>query len=162
MILSCIVAVAENGVIGRENDLPWHLSADLKRFKRLTSGHTIVMGRKTYESIGRPLPNRRNVVLTRRPALTWEGVDVESSLDDALRSCDGESEVFVIGGRALYDIALPRADRLYLTRVLESFDGDVFFPTNALEEFTLVSEEPHERDEKNPHPYSFCVYERRS
>ena len=161
MILSCIAAVAKNGVIGRANGLPWHLSADLRRFKRLTTGHTILMGRKTYESIGRPLPNRRNVVLTRSPTLAWEGVDVESSLDDALRRCAGESEVFVIGGHALYDLALPRADRLYLTRVLESFAGDVFFPTDAIDEFTLVSEEPHDSDEKNPYPYNFCVYERR-
>lgn len=161
MTLSCIVAVSENGVIGRDNDLPWHLPDDLNRFKSLTMGHPIVMGRKTYDSIGRPLPGRRSVVLTRSSEYAPEGVTVVGSLDEALDACEGEVEVFVIGGASLFAEALPRADRVYLTRVLATVEGDTFFPEGGLEDFFLVNEERHPIDEKHRLPYTFQLYERR-
>lgn len=162
MTLSCIVAVSENGIIGREGDLPWHLPEDLERFKSLTMGHPMVMGRRTYESIGRPLPGRKSVVLTRSDQFAPEGVTVVGSLDEALDACEGEDEVFVIGGASLFAEALPRADRLYLTRVHATIEGDTFFPEETLDDFILLEEEHHPIDEKHRHPYSFQCYERRS
>jgi dihydrofolate reductase len=152
MRLTCIVAMSENRVIGRQNALPWHLSADLKRFKQLTVGHTIIMGRKTWESIGRPLPQRRSIVLS----------TVVGSLEQALAACQGEEEAFVIGGRALFEESLPRAERLYLTLVRAVVEGDVYFPTENLNDWrVLTEEEGHPADEKNDYPHTFRVYERR-
>ena len=162
MILSCIVAVSKNGVIGRDNDLPWHLPEDLKRFKSLTMGHPIVMGRKTYESIGRPLPGRTSVVLTRSSEFAPPGIIVVRSLDEAIDACEGEAEVFVIGGSSLFAEVLPRVDRLYLTRVHATVEGDTFFPEETLDDFILLEEENHPIDEKHRHAYSFRLYERRS
>ena len=127
MTLSLIVAVAENGVIGRDNALPWHISADLRYFKQVTSGKTVIMGRKTFQSIGRPLPNRGNIVVTRDPAFHTQGVMVARSLDDALSKA-GEDEAVVIGGSSLFQEALPRADRFYLTEIHRAYEGDVNFP----------------------------------
>lgn len=125
-MLSFIVAMDENNVIGKDNDLPWYLPNDLKYFKKMTSGHTIIMGRKTFESIGRPLPNRKNIVLTRDQQYKAEGCTVIHSVDE-LESYLHEDEVFLIGGAELFKTTLPKADRLYITRIHATFDGDTFF-----------------------------------
>ncbi len=158
-MLCVILAIADNGVIGKDNDLPWRLSADLKRFKALTTGHTIIMGRRTWESLGRPLPERRSIVVTRQSDYVAQGADVAHSLDDAV-ALAGEDEVFVIGGRALFDEALPRADRLYLTRVHASVDGDVRFGPIDLTRWRLTESTSHASDERNEHDMTFEVYER--
>ncbi len=144
MQISIIAAMAENGVIGRDGQLPWHLKADLQRFKRLTMGHTIIMGRKTWESIGRPLPGRRMVVVTRQNGYQAEGVQVAASLDDALALARlaGDEEAFIIGGAEIYRLALPLADRLYLTRVLAPVEGDTTFPEFDASHWRLVESEP--------------------
>lgn len=161
MKLSLILAMAENRVIGRGNDLPWHLPADLKRFKALTLDHAIVMGRRTFESIGRPLPRRRSIVISRDPAYAADGVEVAHSLDEALQLAAGDDEVFVIGGAAVFAAALPRADRLYLTRVHAEAEGDVTCPPLDDGSWKLLSEERHEADERHAYPFTFQVYERR-
>ena len=126
--LSIIVAMSSNRVIGVNNTLPWHLSEDLKHFKSLTTGHTIIMGRKTYESIGRPLPNRRNIVISRNSNTSYEGVEVVHSLEDAFSISTNDKEVFVIGGSNIYEQALSFVDQLYITEIKKSFIGDAFFP----------------------------------
>ncbi|MEE9561721.1 MAG: dihydrofolate reductase [Thermoanaerobaculia bacterium] len=162
MRLSIIVAVAENGVIGRDNDLPWYLPADLERFKQLTMGHHLLMGRKTFEAIGRALPGRTTVVISRgRPTLP-EGVERAGSLEEALTlaAASGEDEAFVAGGAQIYHLALPRADRLYLTRIHAAIDGDTHFPELVESEWQLVSREDHEPEGKNDFAHSFLVYDR--
>ncbi|MCE9633055.1 MAG: dihydrofolate reductase [Methylophilales bacterium] len=129
MMLSVIAAVANNGVIGLDNTLPWHLPEDLKRFKALTMGHHILMGRKTYESLGRLLPGRTTVVISRNPQYQVTGALVAGSLQQALALCGEDEEVFVIGGNELYKAALPLADKLYLTRIHQDFSGDTYFPS---------------------------------
>lgn len=160
MILSILVAVAKNGIIGREGRLPWHLPDDLRRFKRLTTGHAIVMGRRTYESIGRALPGRRSVVLSRDPAFAPPGIEVVRSLDAALAACAGEEEVFVIGGESLFREALPRADRVYLTRVHADIAGEVRFPAFDETSWVLVASEAHAADGNHAHPFTFFAYRR--
>lgn len=159
MRISCIVAMSENFVIGRDNTLPWHLPADLKRFKALTMGHHLIMGRKTYDSIGRPLPGRTSVVLSRNPDFSPENVVVVDSFAAALQAVDGDSEAFVIGGESLYEAILPKANRLYLTYVHAEVDGDTYFPDRSLARWRLVEEETHPSDERNAYPYSFRLYE---
>ncbi len=161
MTLSCIVAVADNGVIGRGNSLPWHLSADLKRFKALTTGHTLIMGRKTFESIDKPLPNRTSIVLSRDAAYQRPGAVVVHSLEEALRRCEGEQEVFAIGGEAVFREALPLARRLYLTRVHAAVAGDVRFPAENLENWERIERIELPADEKNEYATTYEVYERR-
>jgi dihydrofolate reductase len=160
--LSLIVAVARNGVIGRQGGLPWRLSADLRRFKELTMGHAIIMGRKTYESIGRPLPGRRMIVITRQADYRTEGAEVVGALDEALRRAAdrGDGECFVIGGAEIYEQAKPQADRVYLTRVRAAVEGDTYFSPLNLTQWRLVSSESHAADAKNQYPFSFEVYER--
>jgi dihydrofolate reductase len=160
--LSLIAAVAANGVIGRGKDLPWHLRDDLKRFKRLTVGHTILMGRRTYESIGRPLPKRRSLVLSRNPEFLADGVEVARDLGTALRACAGDEEVFVIGGRGVYEVAMQRADRLCLTDVEAEVEGDVYFPEVDWSVWDLVWEEAHPANERHELAFTFRNYERRS
>jgi len=157
--LSCIWAISENGVIGRDGALPWRLPADLRRFRRLTTGHAIVMGRRTWESIGRPLPERRSIVLSRDPSFRAPGAEVVRSLDEALELARDDSDVFVIGGATVYRIAVPRADRLHVTLVHAQIDGDVKLPSDVLDGFRLVADERHEGEGKNEHAYSFRVYE---
>ena len=154
--------MAENGVIGRGGQLPWHLSADLQRFKRLTMGHTIVMGRKTWESIGRPLPGRRMVVITRQSGYRVEGVEVVGSLDEALAlaRAAGDDEAFIIGGAEIYRLALPRADRLYMTLVLAEVEGDTKFPDVDWETWARTETETVEADVDNEYPHLFYVFER--
>jgi dihydrofolate reductase len=155
MTLAIIAAVAENGVIGRDNDLPWdHLKKDLHRFKALTSGHTVVMGRKTFESIGRPLPNRRNIVVT-RSVLDVPDVTVAPSLPEALALCDEAASVFVIGGQRMYEAALPMAQVFHLTRVMAPVEGDVFFPEWDPSDWRVVARETHAADAQNQYP---CVF----
>jgi dihydrofolate reductase len=160
MRLSLIVAMSRNGIIGRDNDMPWHLPDDLQRFKALTMGHPIVMGRRTYESIGRPLPGRRNLVLSRNPRFSAPGVEVHRTLASALESVAVVDEVFVIGGSHLYVAALPMADRLYLTRIHADIEGDTRFPDLADSEWRRVDHEPHAADERHAHDFSFEIWDR--
>lgn len=164
MRISIIVAVAENGVIGRGGQLPWRLPADLRRFKRLTMGHTVVMGRRTWESIGRQLPGRRMVVVSRQPGYRTnvEGVAIASGLDEAVRlAADaGEDEVFIIGGAELYREAIPRADRLYFTCVMADVEGDTFFPDLDWSEWCLLESEECEANESNEFLHLFHVLQR--
>lgn len=144
--ISLIAALSENRVIGIKNHLPWNLPEDLKRFRTLTSGHPIIMGRKTFESIGKPLPKRENIVITRDPAYAREGIRVASSLESAIEIARAGSpqEIFVIGGAEIYRLALPLADRLYLTLVSGQFEGDAFFPDWSVHAWTETSREPGE------------------
>ena len=159
-MLSLIVAVAQNGVIGDRNALLWHISEDLKHFKALTSGHPVVMGRKTYESLGRPLPNRTNVVISRQE-LEIPGCRVVHSLDEALALFPGDEEVFIIGGAQIYAEVLPRADRFYLTRVFHDYEGDTRFPEWDEAQWRLVSSEAFPCGREYPWPFTFECWERR-
>lgn len=162
MIVSAIVATATNRVIGKDNDIPWYLPADLKYFKRTTLNHHIIMGRKSFQSIGRPLPKRTNVVVTRNPYFIASNCLIARSLEEALEVAhdNGEEEAFIIGGGEIYRQSLPLLDRLYLTEVDVTPEGTVFFPALDLAEWNLVSEEAHRADEKNEHDYVFKVLER--
>ncbi len=153
--------MAENHVIGRDNALPWRLPSDMKHFKELTIGHTVIMGRKTYDSMGQPLVERRNVVISRDPDLAYDGAEVVSSLDDALGLAAGEQEVFVAGGAEIYRLALPRADRLYLTVVHTTVEGDTHFPQFDTEEWQLAEDVRLNSDERHPCAFSFRLYHRR-
>jgi dihydrofolate reductase len=160
MEFSIIVATSKNNVIGRDGGIPWHLSADLKRFKSLTTGHPIVMGRRTFESIGRPLPGRRNIVIS-NSVNAIEGCDVIKSVDDLLNDKSLDGMIFIIGGGEIYKQFLPYAKKVYLTEVeTEIADGDTFFPELNPMEWIEVGRESHEADEKNDFNYSFVDYER--
>ncbi|GAB2599053.1 dihydrofolate reductase [Kribbella endophytica] len=143
MSVVLIAAVGRNGVIGRDNDLPWRIREDLQHFKQLTLGHTLVMGRKTYDSIGRPLPGRRTVVITRQPDWSAEGVEVVHTIDDALKLADG-NDIYVAGGGEIYRLALPYADRLELTEVDQAPEGDVTFPAIDPAAWTETARDPRE------------------
>ncbi|MEO1626736.1 MAG: dihydrofolate reductase [Bacteroidota bacterium] len=162
MTVSLIVATADNRVIGRDNDIPWYLPADLKYFKRTTLGHHIIMGRKCYESIGKPLPKRTNVIVTRNPLYAASGCLVVYSLEEALQLAvdNGEEEAFIIGGAQIYQLALPYVDKLYITEVDLSVEGDVYFPELDMSEWTEEWQEAHTADEKNEHNYVFKLYQR--
>ena len=167
MIISLIAAVAENNVIGKNNDLIWHLPNDLKYFKKITLGHHIVLGRKNYLSIPekyRPLPGRTNIVLTRNPDFKADGCVVLNSLEAAVEYAkkQNETELFIIGGGEIYKQALDKdlVNRLYITHVHETFDGDTFFPQIDYNNWQLTSKECFTKDEKHPHDYTFCVYEK--
>lgn len=162
MIVSAIVAAAENHVIGDGADIPWRLSSDLKYFKRTTLHHHVIMGRKTYESMGRPLPKRTNVVLTRDPFYIGTGIVVARSLEEGLQIAldNGEEEVFIIGGGEIYRQSLPYLDKIYRTRVAASPEGNVFFPELPEGEWWLISTESHTADEKNEYDYTFEIWER--
>ncbi len=159
MRLSLIVAVAKNRVIGNKNEMPWHLPADFAYFKKITTGHPIIMGRKTFESIGRPLPGRRNIVVSRNPVFRADGVEVVASLELAINACHRE-DAFVIGGATLYAEALPRVDRVYLTEVDAAPDGDTLFPVLDKNQWREIERERREADEKNIHAMEFVVLER--
>lgn len=160
MMISIIVAVSENGVIGADGQLPWKLSDDLRRFKAVTMGKPIVMGRKTWESIGRPLPGRRNIVITRQAGFEAAGCDVVASAEEAIAAAGEVDEIMVIGGSQVYDLFLPMADRVYLTLVHADVDGDAFFAALDGNEWRLVSDEPHAADERNDHDVAFRLYVR--
>lgn len=165
--ISIIVAAAENGVIGRDGQMPWRLSADLRRFKRLTMGSPIVMGRKTWESIGRPLPGRTSIVVSRQPAFQTRHPEVRvvASLPEALAAAGeapgGDDEVFVIGGAQIYELALPLADRLYSTRVMTTLAGDAYLPAIQWDQWRLVERASVAADENNEFEHVFEVYDRK-
>lgn len=163
MIISIIVAVADNWVIGKKNSLPWYLPADLKHFKEITMGHHIIMGQKTHESIGRALPGRTNIVLSFDKEYKAEGCTVVNSLDEAISIAEnnGEKEVFVIGGASVYEQSVDIADKIYITRIHNKFDGDVYFPELDLNKWKEISREEHQPDDKNPYEYEFLVLEKK-
>lgn len=162
MKISIIAAVAKNGTIGKENDLPWRLAEDLRHFKRTTLGKPIIMGRKTFESIDKkPLPGRRNIIVTRDPDYVAEGCIVVDSLDAALSAAGEVEEVMILGGAQIYHEILPVTDRMYLTRVEAEVEGDAFFPKFDLSDWEEVDRRSHPADEKNDHPCTFLVYDRR-
>lgn len=162
-MINLIVAMANNNVIGSKNDLPWYLPADLKHFKELTSGHAVIMGRNTLESIlnrlGKPLPNRQNIVVSRNESYQVEGIEVVGSIEAALEAASDE-EVFIIGGAQVYQQALPLVERIYVTQVNAKIDGDAFFPNLNPEQWREVANEPHQADDKNQFDYSFKTLDR--
>lgn len=164
MITSIIVAASENNVIGKDNRLPWHLPADLKYFKNTTWAMPIIMGRRTFESIGKPLPGRHNIVITRNKDYNADGATVVGNLNDAVKAAESNdvNEFFIIGGAELFNTTMDQAQRIYLTRVHATIDGDVFFPALNKEEWELVSEKKMEADEKNEYDLSFQVWEKRN
>lgn len=160
--VSLIVAMAKSRVIGINNTLPWHLPPDLKHFKELTMGHHIVMGRKTYESIGKPLPGRTSVVVTRNTGYAVPGVLVVNSLPAAIQACDDDDEIFVIGGAELYQQAITLADRIYLTEIDADIHGDAHFPEFNRDEWHEISRDMHSQREPQPLDYNFVIYQRNS
>ena len=161
MSLSIVVAMDENRLIGKDNKLPWHLPADLAYFKKITTGKSIVMGRKTYESIGRPLPNRRNIVISRNSNTLITGCEMAFSINEALSLTKDEDEVMIIGGASLCEQLLPHVSRLYITKIKGKFDGDVYFPEYDETEWLTSSIETHQPDEKNNYVYQFITMERK-
>lgn len=166
-MISIIVAVSNHGVIGINNQLPWHLPADLKRFKTLTMGKALIMGRKTYESIGKPLPGRRNLIVSHHLNLNLPGCEVVNSLNDALMLAQDiinkkttDQEVMIIGGAQLIEQSLPIANRLYVTYIHHDFEGDCFLPEFDKKQWREIEREEHQADEKNKYDYSFVVLER--
>ena len=159
-MVSIIVAIAQNGTIGDKNSLLWHIKEDMRFFRTTTSGHAVIMGRKTFESLGsRPLPKRTNIVITRQDVM-FEGALTAHSLEEAIRMADGDEEIFVIGGAQIYAEALKVADRLYITRVEHDYEGDTSFPEFDLSAWCLVAEERHERGEEYEYPFSFQTFDR--
>jgi dihydrofolate reductase len=159
-MLSMIVAAAENNAIGKDNQLLWHLPDDLKHFKKTTKGHHVIAGRKTFESQGRPLPHRTNIIITRNPDYQAEGCIIVHSLEEALKQVKNDEEPFIIGGENIYRMAMPQADRIYLTRVHVSLEADTFFPEISPQEWKEVSKTYHEKDEKHEYPFSIIIYDR--
>jgi dihydrofolate reductase len=161
MRITLIAAVARNGVIGRGGVIPWRIPGDLPRFKRITMGHPVIMGRKTWESLGKPLPGRRNVVISRTPGYAADGAEVYASLDAALDACRDAPEVFVIGGGDVYRAALPRADRLLLTELDADVEGDAWFPPFDRSAWRETAREAHAASRDCPYAYAYVTYERR-
>lgn len=160
-MLTMIAAAAENNALGKDNDLVWHLPDDFRRFKLLTSGHHILMGRKTFESFPKPLPNRTHVVITRKDDYKPDGAIVVNSLEEAVRISKLDEQPFIIGGGEIYKLGMEIADRIELTRVHAEFDADTFFPEIDEEEWELVKEQFHDKDEKHDHAFTYLTYERR-
>lgn len=167
MKISLISAVAQNGVIGRDNDMPWHLPDDFAFFKRKTSHHAIIMGRKSLEALGKPLRNRTSIVITRNPTFSTEGVTVVHTLDEAIaeaRKVDKQlyqtDEIFVIGGAEIYNMAMPIATTLYLTEIHQVYDGDTYFPQFDKSEWQEISRHPHPTDDRHAAPFDFVEYKR--
>lgn len=159
---SIIVAAAQNNAIGKENGMLWQMPEDLKFFKRKTTGHTVIMGRKTFESVGKPLPNRRNIIITRQQDYQVDGVEVVHSLDEALALCNPDEETFIVGGAEIYSLALEKVDRIYFTLIYGEFEGaDTFFPPILQDFWQLTAEDYREADEKNPFDYNFMVYDKK-
>lgn len=163
-MISAIVAMANNNVIGKSNDLPWYLPADLARFKELTMGSTVIMGRKTFDSIlnriHKPLPGRKNIVISRNPDYKPDGVVVVDTIEDALKLADSD-EVFILGGEQIFKLAMPLIDRIHLTEVKMDIDGDAFFP-NIIDDFQEIDRESHQKDEKNQYDYDFVTLDRKT
>ena len=163
-MLSIIVAIAENNVIGKDNKLIWHLPEDLKRFKRLTTGHTIIMGRKTFESLGRVLPNRKHVILCNDMEMNIQDENVEVLEDISMLKeyIDSEEEHFIIGGATIYKLLMPYANKLYLTLIHEEFDGDVYFPEIEEKDWKVIDREKGLTNEENPFEYEYITFERKN
>ena len=162
-MLSIIVAIAKNNVIVKDNKLIWHLPEDLKRFKKITTGHTIIMGRKTFESLGRVLPNRKHIVLCNDAQLNIDDKNVEiiNSVDKLEKYENSENENFVIGGASIYKLLLPKTNKLYITRINQEFEGDVYFPEINESEWKIVEQEKGIKDENNPYDYEYITYVRK-
>lgn len=159
--ISIIVAIAENYAIGKDNRLLWHIPADLKRFKKITEGHQVIMGKLTYESLPfRPLKNRKNVVISDNPADTFEGCTTVHSIKEAVALCNEQEESFIIGGGSVYRQFLPLSNKLYLTMVHKDFEADTFFPHLDLNQWSLIEREDHGPDETNDFSYSFLTFEK--
>ena len=163
MILSLIAAIGKNNELGKKNALLWNLPIDMKHFRDTTRGHTVIMGQKTYASLGKPLPNRRNIVVTRNKDFQAEEVDISHSLEETLESCKNtDEEIFVIGGGEIYKQTIGKADRLYLTHVEATFpDADAFFPKFDTNDWNVVSEESHPKDDKHAFSFTFKTYVRK-
>ena len=162
-MIKILVACDENRVIGKDNQLIWHLPADLKRFKSLTTGHVILMGRKTYESIGKPLPNRTTIVITRQADFQAEGTITANSVDEAILKAKSLSreDIFIVGGAEIYTLSLALADQILLTQLHDIFEGDAYFPEISAETWEIVARERGLTDEKNPFQYSFITYQKK-
>lgn len=161
-MISIIVAASTNNVIGVDGELPWKISDDLRRFKALTMGKPIVMGRLTWDSIGRPLPGRQNIVITRQPGFSADGCDVVASPAAALAIAGDAEEIMIIGGSQIYDLFLPKAGRLHITRVHTEIEGDAFFPSISEADWKLVASESHEASDKNEFAFDFRTCERKN
>lgn len=158
-MISIIVAIDRNRTIGKDNKMPWHLPADLANFKKITLGHTVVMGRNTFESVGKPLPGRENWIITRDADYRMEGCTICHSVEEVLERSKGQ-EIFIIGGEQVYAQFFQVADKLYITHIEDAFSGDTFFPEIRPADWKLVSKVKGEKNEKNPYDYYFAVYER--
>lgn len=158
--LTMIAAAAENNALGKDNDLIWHISEDLKRFKRLTTGHAIIMGRKTFESMPKALPNRTNIVLTKRKDYQAQGAEVVHTVEDALEIVKEDVQPFIIGGGQIYSLFMPLCDRIELTRVHHEFEADVYFPDIDLNEFEVIAKEYVSKTEEQPYNYTYLTYQK--
>lgn len=161
MKITMIAAAAENNALGKNNELVWHLPDDFKRFKTITSHHHIIMGRKTFETFPKLLPNRKHIVITRQKDYKSDGVEVFHSLEDALKFCSGENEVFIIGGGEIYKQALPHAHKIELTRVHDTFDADAFFPEINESNWNLINSEYHGKDDSHDYDFTYLTYKKR-
>lgn len=160
-MLTIIAAAAENNALGKDNDMIWHLPDDFKHFKKLTTGHHIIMGRKTFESFPKPLPNRTHIVITRQENYQNEHCIVVNNFEEALQAVTNDEQPFVIGGGEIYKLSLPFVDKIELTRVHHKFEADAFFPELDLNEWELISEKFHDKDEKHQHSFTFLTYQRK-
>ncbi|MBK0382320.1 dihydrofolate reductase [Pedobacter sp. SD-b] len=158
--LSLIVATDQENGIGKNNQLLWHLPNDLKFFKKTTSGHSIIMGRKTFDSIGKPLPNRRNIIISRKKDLKIEGVEVYNNLESAVKACADDEEPFIIGGGEIYRESLPFVKHIYITKVHHHFNADTFFPKIEALKWEVIFKEDHQKDDKHAFDYSFMILKR--
>ncbi|MAM19454.1 MAG: dihydrofolate reductase [Bacteroidota bacterium] len=159
-MLTLIAAAAENNALGKDNDLVWHLPDDFKRFKRLTSGHHIIMGRKTFESFPKLLPDRTHIVITRKKDYQPEGVIVVHSMEEAIRAAKLDEQAFIIGGGEIYEMGMSHADRIELTRVHAEFEADAFFPEIDRNKWKIVKDQFHDKDEKHDYSFTYLTYER--
>lgn len=162
MKVSLIVAMDKNRVIGKENDIPWRIPNDWKYVKNITKGHPIILGRKNLESIGRALPDRRNIVLTRDKDFSFEGCEIVHSLENVFEFCKNEKEIFIFGGEQIYNIFLPYVEKMYITKIHHEFEGDTFFPEVNFDGWKEVSIVKGDMNEKNPYNYYFHMYERKA
>jgi dihydrofolate reductase len=160
-MITIIAAVADNNALGKNNELLWHLPNDFKRFKSITTGHYIIMGRKTFESFPKPLPNRTHVIITRQKNYSYDGCIIVDSLQNALATCSKEKEVFIIGGGEIYKQSIEIADKLDITKVHNTFEADTFFPEIDLDKWNLIASEFHPKDEKHLYDFSFQTYIRK-
>ena len=160
-MLTIVAAAAENNALGKDNDMIWHLPDDFKHFKKLTTGHHIIMGRKTFESFPKPLPNRTHIVITRQEDYQNENCIVVHSLEEALKAVTNDEQPFIIGGGEIYKLSLPFVDKIELTRVHHEFKADAFFPELDLDKWELVNEKFHDKDEKHQHAFTFLTYQRK-